>query len=59
MTPYSAFDEYPITITGWRHHLKLMEFDEEQITEFIEPIKIDLTLSSIQRKLECTEIKIL
>ncbi|SVC28809.1 uncharacterized protein METZ01_LOCUS281663, partial [marine metagenome] len=35
MTPYSAMDEYPIMITGWRHHLKLMEIDEEKIIEFI------------------------
>ena len=35
MTPYSAFDEFPIMITGWRHHLKLMEIDEEKIIEFI------------------------
>ena len=35
MTPYSAQDEFPIMITGWRHHLKLMEIDEEKIIEFI------------------------
>ena len=48
MTPYSAFDEYPITITGWRHHLKLMEFDEEQITEFIRAYQDRSPLSSFR-----------
>ena len=48
MTPYSAFDEYPITITGWRHHLKLMEFDQEKITEFINAYQDRAPLSSFR-----------
>ena len=48
MTPYSAFDEYPIIITGWRHHLKLMEFDEEKITEFINAYQDRAPLSSFR-----------
>jgi hypothetical protein len=48
MTPYSSFDEYPITITGWRHHLKLFEFDEEKILEFIQAYQDRAPLSSFQ-----------
>ena len=48
MTPYSAFDEYPIMITGWRHHLKLMEFDEKKIIEFIEAYQDRAPLSSFR-----------
>ncbi len=48
MTPYSAFDEYPIMITGWRHHLKLMEFDDEKITEFINAYQDRAPLSSFR-----------
>ena len=48
MTPYSAFDEYPIMITGWRHHLKLMEFDEEKIVEFIQAYQDRAPLSSFR-----------
>ena len=48
MTPYSAFDKYPITITGWRHHLKLMEFDQEKITEFINAYQDRAPLSSFR-----------
>ena len=42
MTPYSAFDEYPITITGWRHHLKLMNLTRSKSQNSLEPTKIDL-----------------
>ena len=48
MTPYSAFDEFPIMITGWRHHLKLKEFDEEKITEFINAYQDRAPLSSFR-----------
>lgn len=48
MTPFSASDEYPITITGWRHHLKLMEFDEVKINEFIEAYQDRAPLSSFR-----------
>jgi len=48
MTPYSTFEEFPIIITGWRHHLKLMEFDEEKITEFINAYQDRAPLSSFR-----------
>ena len=48
MTPYSTFEEFPIMITGWRHHLKLMEFDEEKITEFINAYQDRAPLSSFR-----------
>tara|TARA_B100000941_G_C28508640_1_gene559022 strand:- start:4646 stop:5332 length:687 start_codon:yes stop_codon:yes gene_type:complete len=48
MTPYSSFDEFPITITGWRHHLKLMKFDEEKIQEFINAYQDRAPLSSFR-----------
>ena len=48
MAPYSAFDEFPIMITGWRHHLKLKEFDEEKITEFINSYQDRAPLSSFR-----------
>tara|TARA_B110001454_G_scaffold27073_1_gene26482 strand:- start:185 stop:871 length:687 start_codon:yes stop_codon:yes gene_type:complete len=48
MTPYSAFDEFPIAITGWRHHLKLIEFDEVKIKEFIEAYQDRAPLSSFR-----------
>ena len=48
MTPYSTFEEFPIIITGWRHHLKLMEFDEEKITEFIDAYQDRAPLSSFR-----------
>jgi len=48
MTPYSSFDEYPIIITGWRHHLKLHTFEEDQIIEFIRAYQDRAPLSSIR-----------
>jgi len=48
MTPYSSFDEYPIMITGWRHHLKLLEFDEQKIIEFVEAYQDRAPLSSFR-----------
>jgi|TARA_B110000263_G_scaffold238870_1_gene240526 hypothetical protein len=47
MSPYST-DKYPIIITGWRHHLKLMEFDELKIIEFIEAYQDRAPLSSFR-----------
>ena len=48
MTPYSTFEEFPIIITGWRHHLRLMEFDEKKITEFINAYQDRAPLSSFR-----------
>ena len=48
MTPYSAQDEIPIMITGWRHHLKLKEIDEEKIIEFIRAYQDRAPLTTVR-----------
>ena len=48
MSPYSSQDEFPIMITGWRHHLKLKEIDEEKITEFIRAYQDRAPLTTVR-----------